>query len=1035
MNALAAQLLRHASLAALVIVLSVGGLMAQEDATSSSSDDLPKTLLSELERQVALPMPENGDPQEQCVFYHKRGIAHTRLGRYDLAISDLKQALSYNQPSRLTPNHWGDRWRIQNDLRNAYRASGSNLEQIRYLMELAAEQRHLSKLYLAKVFLIEPYVNLGMIKEAEEVLRAAAERLPALKSQRNWHSIEHNIMGIHLGYSAWLKEIRGNHAEGERLRRTALEHATQWLREMERIEGSESQILRIARNNVTADMRGVAAALSAQWKVGEAEYLAQEALTRTLLYETFNTTNVSAGLSVLRGIKLQQGQLIDAGRYARLALQAIEKANVQPASRTLADRRGQLGLIEVMQERYPDALEIYDIRDQGLRSNPDEYAKRGSADLDWSFALLRTGNASQSIRMLERNLNYNLRHGFTDLLAIAHRRGYLGVALTENGNDAEALSQYQQCLPVLLTQANETASDSDAGFVNTYRLRIVVEGYLELLARMHEAGRVIAGLDFVGESFKLADIARNSSVQRAVTSSAARATLPDHNLAQLARREQDATNQRQALNKILARLASAPEEKRLQKVIDDMQREIERLGNEQVSLRKELLQKFPDYAALVDPQAATPADIQKRLSADEAVISLYSGERQAYVWTITKDSVRFRAIPLTRKDIQREVGKVLKSVDLSGDQSKPFEIDGAQLLYAKLLAPDAKWWAKVSLVNVIPHGPLGQLPFALLLTEPVKPPVGRAPPHYREMPWLINQVAIAQQSSASSFLALRQSTPAGIERKPFVGFGDPLFVVDAAAGRQRGKRVRSLTISRSPDEALKVLERVVESEKPLVGEATLRSRPTLGEAFSFLPPLPDTADELKEIAETTGGSLDDIYLGTRATESNVKSVDLTRYRVLAFATHGLVPGEVSGLDQPALALTNPALIQDANNDGFLTLEEVLGLKLNADWVVLSACNTASADGQASEAVSGLGRAFFYAGARSLLVSNWAVETVSARLLTTGLFKQQGINPAISRAEALRQSMRMLMKSETADYDHPAFWAPFSLVGDGQGSAL
>jgi CHAT domain-containing protein len=299
------------------------------------------------------------------------------------------------------------------------------------------------------------------------------------------------------------------------------------------------------------------------------------------------------------------------------------------------------------------------------------------------------------------------------------------------------------------------------------------------------------------------------------------------------------------------------------------------------------------------------------------------------------------------------------------------------------------------------------------------------------LPWLINKVAIAQQSSASGFLALRQSTPTGRQKQPFVGFGDPLFLADAAADTRGVRRMRSLAVRSVADETLRALETALNSEASL-DKTALRNRPTLGEAFSFLPPLPDTGDELREIAEITGGSPSDIYLGARATESNVKSADLTGYRVLAFATHGLVPGELSGLDQPALALANPALTQESNSDGLLTLEEVLGLKLNAEWVILSACNTASADGQASEAVSGLGRAFFYAGTRSLLVSNWAVETVSARLLTTGLFKQQASNPGMDRAEALRQSMQTVMNNKPTDYSHPAFWAPFSLVGDGSG---
>jgi CHAT domain-containing protein len=113
--------------------------------------------------------------------------------------------------------------------------------------------------------------------------------------------------------------------------------------------------------------------------------------------------------------------------------------------------------------------------------------------------------------------------------------------------------------------------------------------------------------------------------------------------------------------------------------------------------------------------------------------------------------------------------------------------------------------------------------------------------------------------------------------------------------------------------------------------------------------------------------------------------------------------------------------------------------MNADWVVLSACNTATGDGYSSEAVSGLGRAFFYAGTRALLVTNWPVETVSARLLTTELFLRQAEQPALSRAQALRSAMLSVMQQKALNertgkpdysYAHPLFWAPYALVGDG-----
>jgi CHAT domain-containing protein len=165
---------------------------------------------------------------------------------------------------------------------------------------------------------------------------------------------------------------------------------------------------------------------------------------------------------------------------------------------------------------------------------------------------------------------------------------------------------------------------------------------------------------------------------------------------------------------------------------------------------------------------------------------------------------------------------------------------------------------------------------------------------------------------------------------------------------------------------------------------------------------------------------------------------MSNRRVVMFATHGLVPGELNGLTQPALALTTPDLA-DGNGDGLLTMDEILGLKLNADWVVLSACNTAAGEGSGSEAVSGLGRAFFYAGARALLVSNWPVETVAARKLMVDLFRRRVAEPTMAKSETLRQAMMALSSGPGAtdartgkspySYAHPLFWAPFVVVGD------
>jgi CHAT domain-containing protein len=303
------------------------------------------------------------------------------------------------------------------------------------------------------------------------------------------------------------------------------------------------------------------------------------------------------------------------------------------------------------------------------------------------------------------------------------------------------------------------------------------------------------------------------------------------------------------------------------------------------------------------------------------------------------------------------------------------------------------------------------------------------------MPWLIKHVAISEFPSANVLLALRSASSTQAERRPFVGFGDPVF---SAAAPVREAATRGLLVRNLAEPAvLAEADALAESTTLAARSGTAQpnasgpSRISLSDVFSHLPPLPDTGEELRDIATATGADPQrDLFLRERATVGNLKAARLADYRVLAFATHSLAPGVVVGLDEPALAMSNPALVSDPDSNGFLTLNDILGLTLNADWVVLSACNTGGGDDEEGESASGLERAFFYAGARGILVSNWAVETVSARLLTTTLFREQAADPRMTRAEALRHSMLELMKTPGQRYGHPAFWAAFSLMGDG-----
>jgi CHAT domain-containing protein len=199
-------------------------------------------------------------------------------------------------------------------------------------------------------------------------------------------------------------------------------------------------------------------------------------------------------------------------------------------------------------------------------------------------------------------------------------------------------------------------------------------------------------------------------------------------------------------------------------------------------------------------------------------------------------------------------------------------------------------------------------------------------------------------------------------------------------------------------------------------------------------PLPETRDELCSVAQATkADAARDIHLGNRATEREVKRLsengELAKYRMVHFATHGALAGELSKGQEPGLILTPPETASE-EDDGYLSASEIAALKLDADWVVLSACNTAAGGAPNAEALSGLGRAFIYAGARSLLVSHWAVDSEATVKLITGAVREMTADSKLGRSEAMRRSMLALIDNGEPEEADPSYWAPFVVVGEG-----
>jgi CHAT domain-containing protein len=443
---------------------------------------------------------------------------------------------------------------------------------------------------------------------------------------------------------------------------------------------------------------------------------------------------------------------------------------------------------------------------------------------------------------------------------------------------------------------------------------------------------------------------------------------------------------------------------------------------------------------LVEPKSPSVEDVRSSLQPGEVLTSFYFGRNQSFVWAIPKDGpIGFSVIPTSVGEIETKVNAVRKTLEPLAGFIPPFDLADAYELYSLLLKPIEPVWKSERNLIVVTNGALGLLPLSLLPTAPSKVNADANPrfAEYRAVPWLARTHSVMVVPSASALLTLRHIPPGSSQRESFIGFGDPLFNEEQAAEAAKEESQRPLVVATASETTTATGTET--RSAPITGRVQFNTRGLDSADIGSLPRLPDTALELRAIAQALGADPSkSLYLEKDATEENVKKIDLSRFRVVAFSTHGLVAGDLDGLTEPALALTAPS-VADPDDDGLLTMEEILALKLDADWVVLSACNTAAGAAAGAEANSGLGRAFFYAGARSLLVTNWSVHSESARELVSELFERQHRDPTLSRSEALRQAMMALLDGggygiagqTMFAYAHPWFWAPYSIIGDGR----
>ncbi len=657
-----------------------------------------------------------------------------------------------------------------------------------------------------------------------------------------------------------------------------------------------------------------------------------------------------------------------------------------------------------------------------------------------SLALDRQGKIAEAEASFQRAVDISRKTGNPRNLLI--NASNLGFSLAKRGRFREALPYYKEAVETvdfLYAQTRGYSEETRATFLQQFSA--IYRETIRILLRLHQ---ISPGGGFDREALAIAS--RNQS--RVFTEMMRQADVARFSgdaafirLRERREQQQERVAQlRQARATVPVTLVNAAQR------VAEFDREIQAGAKDLAGSEDQLWREYPRFMELANPRPVTVDDLQKRLlGPDEALLSYVLLPQETVVFAVTREHFRMVVTPTRRGAIAERVHLIRRAIEkVALGESVLFlrDIDPDTLhsLHRDLFAPVAGTVGERRKVFIVADGPLQTIPFELFLASYA--PAERAAferakgesdgsarrpylAEYAELSYLGRRHQFAYLPSLSA-LASQRLYPkrSAVARVDLVAFADPVFTPD---GPQT-----------MPGDTLKAL-----------GHLNIGFGRTASGAPA-IPRLAETADEAREIARVLGGT-SQLHVGADAQEKVAKSGGLRLARFVLFATHGFLGGEYLASDlpvedgelrripsraqaQPALALT---LVGDLKGeDGLLTMKEVIeDLELNADLVALSACNTAGESAQANsgEGFAGLTRAFMYAGAKSLLVSHWSVDSLSTQALMTATFRN--IKSGMPALAAVSSAQRDLLGGRYSRGEfhfsraHPFFWAAFVYVGD------
>lgn len=689
---------------------------------------------------------------------------------------------------------------------------------------------------------------------------------------------------------------------------------------------------------------------------------------------------------------LMQGRTLESIPYHA---QAVEQGEQAPGLSLgeRADHLSAFGVAMLYLDRPGDALGLFEQSAQ-MFADAGAVASASGGWINAGTAADRAGDRGKALTYRQRGMDLAASTGDQHPLAVALNRFKLAQSLAHAGRLEDAEPMERQAVDAIATMRPATHfqvlnSRIALGWIKALRgdvpggLALVkpafrtsvavatalevaqnrvmdVLGDVEAYSQALEVARLAGDTDFV---FEIMQVMIESDASRAAVAVTQRELSGNGELGRLLKQRQEAGAAVAAADSALLKAEAAGEGV-------DMARTALAATRAVLDERDaELDMTYPSFRDLLRPRPVTLAQVQASLGADEAVLLVNESDLGIYTLAVTRTGVVIGHDPIRRQALRDLVGQVRRGID-AGLQGRTgqFDLAGAAQLHRAIFTPDvARAVAGKGLLRFATGDILSALPLSLL--------VSRAGPDVARSRFLIDDHAV---SVLPSLAALQ------------------------GGAVQAGPSLRLVAVG-APDLA---------GTGGTAAGAALRGT---------LAPLPGALREMEQVASLLGPrSTPTVLSGGAATETAVKALDLADVGVLLFATHGLVGGRTGGTSEPALVLTPPAA-DTPLDDGLLTASEAALLDIGADWVILSACDTAAGGRPDAAGYTGLARGFLFAGARRVVASHWPVrDDISARLTT-------GIVRAAQDGEGAAQSLRRAVLAVKRDNPEPALWAPFMVV--------